>query len=67
MAEKQDQAERIAEAIMAGFRDLAERIAGGEMVGGHENLAIPLNELAQNVGAVAVALEHIADAIQEKD
>ena len=34
------EADTIVEAIKAGFRDVAVRIAGGDMVDGHENLAV---------------------------
>ena len=59
-----EQVTELGAAIRLGFSDLAGRIAGGNddvpTIGGHENVAIPLMEIAKALNRIAEALENAA-------
>lgn len=56
-----DQVLELQAAVRAGFADLASRIAGGTdevPTRGHENVAIPLMEIAKALNRIADVLEN---------
>ncbi len=57
-------AQFLGESIRSGFADLANRIAGGDMLG-KENMAIPAMEIADALHGIAGSLANIAQALDE--
>ena len=52
----------LGESIRSGFADLANRSAGGDMLG-KENMAIPAMEIADALRGIVGSLANIAEAL----